>query len=222
MNLPPPTHDDVVDYRRGRLAAWFLAVVGAVAAFLGLRGGAQHPLPTDDLAELARAVASDAQDYWTERMPDYRRADVVVYAGGIWSPCGEQRGWQGPAYCPRSGTVYIDLAFLRPIAGDGARAYVVAHELGHHVQRLAGSPAAGIARELQADCLAGAWLGDALRRGAIVDRDVDAVAQEAAAVGDDVLAPGSVPVLTGHGTGAQRAASVRIGVVGGPAACGAR
>lgn len=221
MNLPPPDHDDVRDLRRGRIGAAVAAVLAFAAALFHV-ARAPARLPDDDLAGLARAASSDAQDYWSARMPGYRRADVVIYTGGIWSPCGGQRGWQGPAYCPASGAVYLDLAFLREIRGDAARAYVVAHEIGHHVQRVGGSTETGAARELQADCLAGAWMGDAVARGYATDADLGEIEQEAAAVGDDVLGAGSVPVGGGHGTGAQRLVAVAQGARGGPAACGAR
>ena len=140
----------------------------------------------------------------------------------------------GPFYCPSDGKVYLDLAFLDDLRtqlgspGDFAQAYVIAHEVGHHVQNLHGLLGRGevssVPIELQADCLAGAWARSADARGLVEVGDVDEALHAAAQIGDDMIqkrTQGHVqPETWTHGSSAQRSGSFRKGYDGGPAACG--
>jgi predicted metalloprotease len=162
---------------------------------------------------------------------------MVLFRRGIRSGCGTATTAVGPFYCPNDHKVYIDLSFYDELRarfgapGDFAQAYVIAHEVGHHVQNLRDKLGGGsrrpndqIAVELQADCLAGAWGRDAERRGLLEMGDVDEALNAAAAIGDDTLqkkAQGYVqPESWTHGSSAQRKAAFDKGYRGGPQACG--
>jgi predicted metalloprotease len=160
---------------------------------------------------------------------DYRRAKLVLFRDYTQSGCGVAQSQSGPFYCPADQKVYIDLSFwdeLRRLGGsnaDFAQAYVVAHELGHHVQNLLGIEqqvrrlsgqdpsqrnSLSVDLELQADCLAGVWAHGTAQRQIIHDADIAAGMQAAAAVGDDHiqrLERGAVsPESFTHGSSAQR------------------
>lgn len=182
-------------------------------------------------------VLDDAQDTWTKLINGYRHAKLVLFRDAIQSGCGGAQTASGPFYCPADEKVYLDLAFFDELsqrfnaAGDFARAYVVAHELGHHVQKLLGIEAKmraaqqanpsrandlSVRLELQADCFAGVW-GHSTEQRAIIDQsDIQSGLNAAAAVGDDRLqkmATGSVmPERFTHGTSAQRAKWLRTGL----------
>jgi predicted metalloprotease len=155
----------------------------------------------------------------------------VLFSGGVRSGCGEASSAVGPFYCPADQKVYIDLSFYDELQrrfgapGDFAQAYVIAHEVGHHVQRLLGiterveqmrgrmntaqANALSVRVELQADCFAGIWAHDADRSKKVVEPgDIDEALNAAAAIGDDRLqrqARGGVnPEAFTHGTSAQR------------------
>jgi predicted metalloprotease len=151
----------------------------------------------------------------------------VLYRGVTQSACGVARAAVGPFYCPGDREVYLDTDFFQELArrfgapGEFAEAYVVAHEIGHHVQNLVGTMeqfdaraqrldergrnALSVRLELQADCYAGVWAHSAQQRGLIDTRDVESGLRAAAAVGDDMITKGRVPpdAFT-HGTAAQR------------------
>ncbi len=160
----------------------------------------------DELVQFVSFVLDDVQRTWGERFEGYRVAKLVLYRDAIPSACGFGQAAMGPFYCPLDEKVYVDLAFYEDLQnrfgapGDFAQAYVLAHEIGHHVQRLAGvEPAVrrarerdprranelSVALELQADCLAGVWGHQAARRGILEEGDAEEGLRAAAAVGDD-------------------------------------
>ena len=196
--------------------------------------------PTDRSGQFVAAVLGNTEDVWTEIFRangrDYRAAPLRLYRGGEEGGCGFAQAAMGPFYCPRDKRIYLDTSFFREIelrfygcsgkACEFAEAYVIAHEVGHHVQdllgvlpkaqsaqRAAGSKAAAnriqVRVELQADCLAGVWANHSNQRwNSIEPGDVEAALQTAAAIGDDRLqkqARGYVgPDSFTHGTSAQR------------------
>jgi predicted metalloprotease len=201
-------------------------------------------------AQLVSFVLDDVQRTWTTLLPeqtrrDYRHAKLVLFRGYTHSGCGVAKSQTGPFYCPEDEKVYIDLAFwdeLRRIGGstaDFAQAYVVAHELGHHVQDILGieqkvqqlsgqNPSQrnhlSVDLELQADCLAGVWAHSTKQRKIIDNADIAAGLQSAAAVGDDHLQKmerGTVsPESFTHGSSAQRVGWFKRGLEHGTiAAC---
>ncbi len=167
----------------------------------------------DRSAQLVSFVLDDVQKTWTTLLPQqtgkqYRRAKLVLFNRYTQSGCGVAKSQTGPFYCPADEKVYIDLSFwneLRQLGGstaDFAQAYVIAHELGHHVQDILGieqqvtqlssqNPSEGnrlsVDLELQADCLAGVWAHNSAQRGIVENSDIPAGLQAAAAVGDDHL-----------------------------------
>ncbi len=174
-------------------------------------------------------VLDDVQKMWAERMPNYERAKVVLYSDATTTGCGMGEAAVGPFYCPRDEKVYLDVTFFQELRdrfgvnGDFAQAYVIAHELGHHVQRLTGTsdrveraPLSAqkgeghlsVRLELQADCLAGVWANSAESRGLLEGGDIDSAMRAAAAIGDDRLqqqATGTVrPESFTHGSSAER------------------
>lgn len=189
----------------------------------------------DELAEFTKAVSVDVQDVWTRLVAEaglqYQRAQIVRYRQAVETACGSATSAAGPFYCPVDRRVYLDMSFYREMrdglgaAGDFAWAYVIAHELGHHVQNLSGvfdktrqieaqDPSAGpgpqglsVRTELQADCYAGVWGHAAGQNGQLEDGDLDEAFAAAEAVGDDRLQSraGSVrPDTFTHGTSEQR------------------
>jgi uncharacterized protein len=199
------------------------------------------------------AVMKDVQDTWGSLMPgQYQPTKAVLFRDAIDSACGLAQSATGPFYCPVDGRVYLDLGFFDELRdrfgapGDFARAYVLAHEVGHHVQRLTGierqvralqrqepdtANALSVRLELQADCFAGVWGHTAAQPGRAASGhveldpgDVEAGLQAAAAIGDDRLqrmATGRVaPDRFTHGTSAQRVDWFRRGLTTGtPDAC---
>jgi uncharacterized protein len=185
-------------------------------------------------AQLVSFVLDDVQSTWDRILPEqtgwpYRHAKLVLFRDYTQSGCGVAQSQTGPFYCPADEKVYIDLGFwddLKKIGGstaDFAQAYVIAHELGHHVQNILGiesqmrqllarnpsqKNALSVRLELQADCLAGAWAHTAAERGKIDQSDVQAGLRAAAAVGDDhiqKMSRGAVsPESFTHGTSEQR------------------
>lgn len=196
--------------------------------------GAGAPGPDDELARFVGFVVDDVQAAFARAVPGYRPAKLVLFRGAVASACGTASAAVGPFYCPLDRKVYIDLAFYDDLRerfgapGDFAQAYVIGHELGHHVQNLRGLLGRGevqsIPIELQADCLAGAWARDAERRGLLEVGDLEEALGAAAAIGDDTIqrkTQGRVqPETWTHGSAAQRSAALRRGHAGGVAACG--
>jgi predicted metalloprotease len=145
-----------------------------------------------------------------------------LFEDAVQSACGNASSASGPFYCPRDQKVYLDLSFFRELdrrfgaPGDFAQAYVVAHEVGHHVQRLLGISLPSVPLELQADCFAGVWGNQAQRRDLLDPGDVEEGLAAAAAIGDDRLTHGRVsPENFTHGTSAQREHWLREGLTSG-------
>ncbi|HWM88843.1 MAG TPA: neutral zinc metallopeptidase [Kofleriaceae bacterium] len=196
----------------------------------------------DELSRFVGYVLDDNQAHWAREFEregkQYKRARLVIFEDGVDSSCGTASSAVGPFYCPLDQQVYIDLSFYRLLQsrfgapGDFAQAYVIAHEVGHHVQNLhdklgrgGGSGRESIATELQADCLAGAWAHDAEKRKLLEAGDLDEGMTAAAAVGDDAIqrqTEGQVrPETWTHGSSEQRKRAFRKGYEGGTLeACG--
>lgn len=209
---------------------------------LALLGLVQQTAPTtsqtqqgryDENSDFVRAILGDTEVVWGEVFAasdqTYQEPELVLFSEGVESACGFASTAAGPFYCPGDARVYMDLAFfgqLDATAGeeaDFARAYVITHEVGHHVQNLLGiltevqaqrrslstseSNALQVRVELQADCLAGVWGHYTAQRGIIEQADVNRALQAAAAVGDDHLQQSRgqvVPESFTHGTSEQR------------------
>jgi hypothetical protein len=194
----------------------------------------QAPAGEDELKKFVGFVLDDVQGTWSRELPGYERAHLVLFRNAIGSACGSASAAVGPFYCQLDHKVYIDLSFYDQLRrrfgapGDFAQAYVIAHEVGHHVQNLRGLLGGGevssISKELQADCLAGAWAKDAQRRDLLDVGDVDEALNAASQIGDDTIqrkTQGRVqPETWTHGSAAQRAGSFKKGLAGGPSACG--
>jgi uncharacterized protein len=194
-------------------------------------------------------VLDDIQETWTDIFAadgaEYQHATLVLYRDAVESGCGVAPAATGPFYCPADANVYLDLSFYETLrdrygaSGDFAEAYVIAHEIGHHVQHVTGTmetvrrrqeaePSASnelsVALELQADCYAGVWAAAADRRGIMDPGDLEEGLQAAAAVGDDRLSEraGRIPnqeTFT-HGSSEQRMGWFRAGYdAGHPSAC---
>jgi predicted metalloprotease len=193
--------------------------------------------PTNDpAAEFVSVVLGDTEETWSRIFSAagkrYQEPVLVLFDGSVRSACGSASSASGPFYCPADSKVYLDLSFFRELdqrfgaPGDFAQAYVVAHEIGHHVQNLLGTnrqvqEAQGSGRqnelsvklELQADCYAGVWGHHASKKQLLDAGDVDEGLQAAAAIGDDRLTKGRVsPDSFTHGTSAQRAHWLRQGL----------
>jgi hypothetical protein len=177
-------------------------------------------------------VFDDIQKSWAKQIPNYRKAHLVLFRRGIRSACGTASTAVGPFYCQSDQKVYIDLAFYDELKtklgapGDFAQAYVIAHEVGHHIQKLEGLFDRGtdsVHIELQADCFAGAWARDANERKILDPGDIDEAFHAASQIGDDTLqkqAQGYVqPEKFTHGSSAQRVAALHKGWDGGAQAC---
>ncbi len=191
--------------------------------------------PKDELSDFISVVLADTEDTWHElfRQMDrtYEEPKLVLFSGAVQSACGYAQSAMGPFYCSGDKKVYIDLTFYRDLRdrfkapGDFAQAYVIAHEIGHHVQNLLGisskvhamqqqvSEAEGnqlsVKLELQADCLAGVWAYHADKTRNIIEQgDVQEALNAATAIGDDRLQQQSRGYVTPdsftHGTSDQR------------------
>ena len=199
------------------------------------------------LVDFVDAVMGDIQHTWSEKLPTYQPTRTALFRDSIQSACGLSSSASGPFYCPGDRKVYLDLSFFDALhqklgaPGDFAQAYVLAHEVGHHVQNLTGSldgaPFRGNANErsvrveLQADCYAGVWGHEAAKPGRFAagrveldPGDAEEGLNAAAAIGDDRLQKQSqgrvVPESFTHGSSAQRVSWFRRGVEkGDPRAC---
>jgi predicted metalloprotease len=220
---------------------------------VGTSGRASSSPEEERQVDFVDAVMKDVQATWTTLLPgDYTATRVVLFRDAMESACGFAQSATGPFYCPQDRRVYLDLGFFAELSerfgapGDFARAYVIAHEVGHHVQRLSGiegrvraaqrdDPSAvnplSVRLELQADCFAGVW-GHAAAQPGRADKgqveleagDVDEGLRAAAAIGDDRLQRMSnghvAPDRFTHGTSAQRVEWFRRGLTAGrPDAC---
>ncbi|MGI9236955.1 MAG: KPN_02809 family neutral zinc metallopeptidase [Woeseiaceae bacterium] len=208
-------------------------------------------LKNDPLADMVSVVVADTEDVWKTIFAGQGRAyeepTLVLFSGATRSACGLGQAAMGPFYCPADKNVYIDLSFYDQMRnrfrapGDFAQAYVIAHEMGHHVQNLLGisgqvhsmkqrisqveGNALSVRLELQADCLAGVWANHADKARNIIEAgDIDEALNAASAIGDDTLQKQSrgtvVPESFTHGTAKQRQRWFRTGLQSGdPDAC---
>lgn len=208
---------------------------------------AAPPSPADDqLARFVSVVLADTEDVWTEVFArsgaTYRQPRLVLFRGATPTACGQGEAAMGPFYCPADEKVYIDLGFYQTLKdrlgapGDFAQAYVIAHEVGHHVQHLLGITrkvdemrgrvsqaqynALSVRLELQADCLAGVWTHHAQRARQLLEAgDLEEALNAAAQIGDDTMQRRSqgqvVPESFTHGTSEQRMSWFRRGVAAG-------
>jgi predicted metalloprotease len=232
------------------LAAMFFGVDPRLV--LGLLGGEQVQAPAqvetptskpqDQLGRFVSVVLADTEDTWRALFKQmgrtYEEPRLVLFTGATPTACGTGQSAMGPFYCPNDRRVYIDLAFYRQLQerfkapGDFAQAYVIAHEVGHHVQNLLGimgkvqasrarlseaqSNALSVRVELQADCFAGLWAHNAQRSRQVLEQgDLEEALRAATAIGDDTLQRQSqgvvVPESFTHGSAAQRVRWFRRG-----------
>jgi predicted metalloprotease len=236
-----------------------LVVVLVIAALTGVNplqllgggGGGEAPPADDPAREFVSAVLGSTEDVWGSLFnssgQQYREPSLVIFSGYTSTGCGTGQSATGPFYCPLDQTVYIDLSFYDALRerlgapGDFAQAYVIAHEVGHHVQNLLGtmervhqmrgqqseaqSNAMSVRVELQADCYAGLWAHHAERAQSILQQgDVEEALGAASAIGDDRLQRQSqgtiVPESFTHGTSEQRVRWFRRGLErGDPQSC---
>jgi uncharacterized protein len=207
---------------------------------------AHRPPASDQMAKFVSTVLADTEDTWTELFraqgSSYVKPRLILFSGSTPTACGTGQSASGPFYCPGDQKIYIDLSFYRlmqqrfKVSGEFAQAYVIAHEVGHHVQHLMGisdkvdgarrrmsesqANALSVRLELQADCFAGVWAYHADRARSILETgDVEAALNAATAIGDDTLQRQSqdqvVPDSFTHGTSEQRVRWFRRGIEGG-------
>ncbi len=199
----------------------------------------------DRLVQFVSFVLDDVQDTWAKMLPEaggrtYRRAKLVLFTDGVRSGCGMAESAMGPFYCPIDEKVYVDLGFYRELKrrfgapGDFAQAYVIAHEIGHHVQHQLGiservraaqeqrpdqANALSVRLELQADCLAGVWGNSTEKRDILEAGDAEEALNAAAAIGDARIQRGAGagvnPETWTHGSSRQRVAWFRQGLESG-------
>jgi predicted metalloprotease len=198
--------------------------------------------PNDELGRFVSVVLADTEDTWGAIFQSlgrsYQDPKLVLFTGATQTACGTGQSATGPFYCPRDEKVYIDLSFYRELQarfrapGDFAQAYVIAHEIGHHVQNQLGimsqvdqlrarasrtqANAISVRLELQADCFAGIWAHHAQRSRQVLEQgDLEEALNAAAAIGDDRLQKQSqgivVPESFTHGSSAQRVSWFRRG-----------
>jgi predicted metalloprotease len=244
-----------VDDRRGIGAGGIAVgggIIGAIVLvlqlLLGGGGGEEGQLPIpmpgqtqemtaeekaadDERATFVKVVLGYTEDVWNQLMPQYQEPTLVLFRGSVQSACGSASSASGPFYCPGDHQVYIDLSFYQELGqrfgapGDFAMAYVIAHEVGHHIQKLLGTSDKmarlrqqvsqeeynkySVMLELQADFLAGVWAHHAQRMMNILEEgDIEEALNAANAIGDDRLQKESqgyvVPESFTHGTSQQR------------------
>ncbi|MBC7823103.1 MAG: neutral zinc metallopeptidase [Candidatus Parcubacteria bacterium] len=206
---------------------------------------------TDKMSDFVSVVLADTEDTWSDIFRqsggNYVKPKLVLYSDVVRSACGSAQSAMGPFYCPRDQKVYIDLSFYRDLKnkyqapGDFAQAYVIAHEVGHHVQNLLGisdkvqslqsrsskaeANQLSVRLELQADCFAGVWGNRAQRSRKILEQgDIEEALTAASAIGDDNLQKRArgyvVPESFTHGSAAQRVQWFKKGIqTGNPEQC---
>lgn len=185
-------------------------------------------------ADFSAAVLGSTEDVWgrifAQNGKQYPMPRMVLFAGATDTACGTGQSAMGPFYCPNDQSVYLDLDFFYELEhkykapGDFGRAYVIAHEVGHHVQNIQGALAkrrdnqSSIQTELQADCYAGVWASAIAEFGALDDGDIEEAINAAGQVGDDRLQERTqgyaVPDSFTHGTAKQRMAAFKRGYTG--------
>lgn len=223
-----------------------LDTLGNPAAAAGGSGGGGEAVPESPeeaaLVAFVKTVLADTEDVWNDQFAErgsaYKEPMLVLFRDGVQSACGFQESAVGPFYCPADEHIYLDLDFFDQLSaqlgapGDFAQAYVIAHEVGHHIQNLLGTSGEVHARkrglseeasnelsvrlELQADFLAGVWAHHAQRSKRVLEPgDLDEALKAAAQIGDDTLqrrARGRImPESFTHGTSAQRVRWFRLG-----------
>ncbi len=231
----------VIAYFLGFDPAAVLNVVEQVAP-QGEARQAPKGAPTDEMGQFVAKVLGSVEDVWgkvfQQSHSPYRAATLVLYEGQVRSACGMAQSASGPFYCSADEKLYIDLAFFRDLRtrfgapGDFAQAYVIAHEVGHHVQKLTGvfqkmeaaRAGASVAErnrmsvrlELQADCFAGVWGHHAGTMNQLESGDVAEALNAATAIGDDRLQKQTqghvVPESFTHGSSAQRVSWFKRGM----------
>ncbi len=220
------------------IAAWLFGI-NPLALLGGDMGGGYSTAPgpqgqqsaqggvTSEMEDFVARVLGDTEDTWSaifERAgEDYPEPTLTLFQGSVRSACGQASAASGPFYCPGDRNRYIDLDFYNELRdkfgapGDTAQAYVLAHEVGHHVQNVMGilqqtqgqGNEASIRTELQADCFAGVWAHHTQQKGLLQEGDVEEALTAASAVGDDAIQQRTqgyvVPESFNHGTSEQRA-----------------
>jgi len=223
-----------------------LTFLGGGGGLDGLSGGQQQSytpqqnsrpnsrVANDEMSQFMRVVLADTEDAWEQifarRNARYQKPVLQLFTGQTRSGCGSATSASGPFYCPADSKIYIDLSFYEELRrrfaapGDFAQAYVLAHEVGHHVQNLIGvlpefnkrrrtmskaeENAMSIRVELQADCFAGMWANFAAGKGYLEAGDIDEALNAATQIGDDAIQRRTqgyvVPESFNHGTSAQR------------------
>jgi predicted metalloprotease len=243
------------------LIGWALGIdprllIGGAEKLNSMRQGAQTNTmqpgqtgtPSDDMGQFVGAILAGTETVWSEVLPrekgvPYTKPTLVLYSGRTASGCGGAQSAMGPFYCPRDRKVYLDTAFFQDMkrrlggGGDFAYTYVIAHEIGHHVQNLLGIlpkvQAAQLAAaskgeannlsvrvELMADCFAGVWAANAERKYQFLEAgDLETAVATAQAIGDDRLQQSAqgfaVPDSFTHGTAAQRVQWLNAGLKSG-------
>ena len=230
----------LLSWATGRNPLEMLGLVDQVEQGMSPPAASAPANPNDPRVDFVRAILGDTEDTWTAVFQkagrDYTAPHLVLFSGSVQSACGGATAASGPFYCPGDQRVYLDTSFFQEMrdrlggGGDFAQAYVIAHEVGHHVQNLLGisqkvsasrqdvSGASGLSvrLELQADCLAGVWANQAQQRHQWLDQgDVEQALNTATAIGDDRLqrqSQGSVtPDSFTHGSSEQRVRWFRAG-----------
>ena len=237
---------------------WAIIGLGAAAYFsgfnplslVGMGGGASAPVnkaQDEKQAVFIKKVLKSTEEVWNDVLPQYgmryKEPVMVLYRGSTRSGCGHASAQMGPFYCPADQKVYLDLGFFDELArrhnapGDFAQAYVLAHEIGHHIQNMQGTldkvqsakqswgnskkaNALQVKVELQADCYAGVWANHAHKKFGILEKgDIEEALNAASSIGDDKLqreATGHVrPDAFTHGSSAQRIEWFRRGLASG-------
>lgn len=229
--------------------------LGSVISLLGLQqpaqvssktGPVQQTAEEEQLVDFVKVVLADTEETWHELLrqkgKNYEEPRLVLFRGAVQSACGFAQSASGPFYCPGDRKVYLDLSFFDELQerfhapGDFAQAYVIAHEVGHHVQTLLGISAKVhaarkqrskteankllVKQELQADCFAGIWAHHADKKRKLLEEgDIEEGLAAASAVGDDTLQKQAqgyvVPDSFTHGSAAQRAQWFKVGLQSG-------
>ncbi len=231
----------VIGYLTGTNPLELLQEVGTDTS-VSTRAPAAPPGGYDRERDFVAAVLGDTEDTWgrifASSGEQYRAPTLVLFSEAVRSACGLNSAAVGPFYCPPDQKVYLDLSFFRELdrrfgaPGDFAQAYVIAHEVGHHVQNLLGissqvsqlqrrageseANALSVRLELQADCLAGVWGHNAQQKNLLEEGDIEEGLRAAQAIGDDLLQKRSQgyanPDSFTHGTSEQRASWLRRGL----------
>jgi predicted metalloprotease len=256
LRLIIPVAKFLLGSKLGRIVLGIGVVVGLIAYSMGynplalLSGASTQQVAPKEIskkdeksAQFVSAVLAQTEDVWGKLFANggskYQEPKLVLFRGGVQSGCGFASSQTGPFYCPADRKVYLDLGFFEELKnrhgapGDFAQAYVIAHEIGHHVQNLLGTlnkshtakqalsktkaNAVQVQVELQADCYAGIWAH--YLNGVLEDGDIDEALNAASAIGDDTLQKKAqgyvVPDAFTHGSSAQRMKWFKRGYKGG-------